>query len=260
MIKKVMEQRCLAVVRKLKHYPELDGNYDDSERPDFVFGTVGLEHFLTDELQYKKKKDLHSVTRTHLNSIVNRVQYYKENPEKLDEDIANDSAVQYIENITNEQIYAMSKFKYQEFADNFERVYKQHYDNLFEYRKKCKQVGFLIEIPYIKPLGCHGYIITNNGKKYNQCVKTIPFTRDMIRCLKWNNNADFVIFCMMPVDFHSSSEDYKNCQVIRVDMMNVDKSIRQQGIIICDEFDFPVKFDNKDVVKLNAEHNKRNGD
>lgn len=257
MIKKEMEQRCLSVVKKLKHYPELDGEYKDSERPDFIFAMVGLEHFLTDELQYKKKNDLHSVTRTHINLIANRVQHYKENPAELDADIANEFAGQYVENLINEQINAMSEFKYQEFVGNFERVYKQHYDKLFEYHKKCKQVGFLIEIPYIKPFGRHGYIITDNGKKYNKCVKTIPFTRDMIRCLKWNNNADFVIFCIMPVDFHNSSEDYKNCQVIRVDMTNVEKSIRQQGIIICDEFDFSVKFNNKDVVKLNIEHNER---
>ncbi len=257
MSKKELEKQCLAVVRKLKHYPELDGEYNDSERPDFIFATVGLEHFLTDILQYKKKKDLHSVTRTHSNSIANKVQYYKDNPEKLDDDIANESAGQYVEKIVNEQIYAMSRFKYQEFADNFRRVYKQHYDNLPVYRNKCKQIGFLIEIPYLKPVGPHGYIVTNNGKIYNQCVKTIPFTRDMIECLKWDNNADFVIFCMMPVNFHNAPEDYKHSQVIRVDMKNIENSIRKQGITICDKFDFSIKFTNKDVVKINTERNEK---
>lgn len=257
MTKRELEERCLGVVKRLKKYPELQGESPISERPDFIFGCVGLEHFLTDELQYKKKGDLHSITRTQSNSIADKVQYYQEHPEQLDEDVANDTAGQYVEDIINEQISGMSKFQYREFAKNFERVYKQHYDNLSEYRKKCDAIGFLIEIPYMKPVGHHGYIITNNGRKYNQCVKTIPFTRDIIKCLKWKNNADFVIFCMIPVNFHNSPDDYRNSQVIRVDMQNIESSIRQQGIIICDEFDFSVKFTNKDVIKLNVEHNER---
>ena len=47
---------------------------------------------------------------------------------------------------------------------------------------------------------------------------------------------------------------YSECQIIKIDMNNIEQSIQHQGMIICDEFDFSLKFENKDVVCLKTEY------
>lgn len=245
-ISKNVERRCLDIVQKIKHYDILQDTIIETERPDFLIGTVGLEHFLIDVITNDG-----SISRKQYNSINNKIEYYSNNPNVLDEDIRTEKASNYVQDIINEQIVGVSSFDYQVFIENFERVYKKHYNNISVYRGKCEMLGFLIEMSYIQPIGSHGYIIEDNGKKRNQVLKTIPITKDMIKCFKYVQNVDFIIICAVPVNCKS---DYSECQAIMIDMNNIEKSIRQQGMIICDKFDFPLKFKNKDVVKLHTEH------
>lgn len=239
---KNVERRCLNIVQHIKHYNFLQGKVIEDERPDFIIDSVGLEHFLVDVIT----NDC-SINRKQSTSIQKKINHYKTYPDKLDEDIASNKASKYVQDIVNEQIGGISNFDYKVFADNFQRVFDKHYKNIPTYRKKCNKLGFLIEIPYIKPIDSHGYIITDKGKKRNQVVKTIPITRDMIKCFKYINNVDFIILCIIPFNFKNN---YSECQIIKIDMNNVEQNILEQGMIICDEFDFSLKYTNKDVLSL----------
>lgn len=241
---KNIERKCLDIVQHIKHYDFLQGEVIEDERPDFIIDSVGLEHFLVDVIT----NDC-SISRKQSTSIQKKIDYYKIYPNKLDDDIASDKASKYIQDIINEQIGGISNFDYKKFADNFQRVFCKHYKNIKPYRQKCDSLGFLIEIRYVKP-GSQGYMITNKGKKRNQAVKTIPITRDMINCFQYADNVDFIIICAIPINFNN---DYSKCQIIKIDMNDIEQSIRKQGMIICDEFDFPLKFVNKDVVRLKIE-------
>lgn len=248
---KQKEENCLEIVKQLKRYEEISGNYNpDNERPDFVFENgVGLEHFLIDILtQYDGEGSIERITHSKSGKQIN---HYKDHQDGLDEDVENGKAAQFIENIINSQINSISDFDYDVFIQHFKDVYTNHYNNISIYRTKCSKLGFLIEIPYIQPLGAHGYIITQNGKKRNQSLKTIPITKGMINCFKYDNNVDFIILCIHPVNV--GNDFYKKCQIIKVDMNNVEESIRRQGLIICDEFDYSQKFTNRDVLKLHTE-------
>lgn len=246
-ISKNAERRCFDIVQHIKHYDILQGDVIECERPDFIIGSVGLEHFLVDVIT-----DNCSINRKQSNLIQNKVMYYKEHPDVLDEDVMSDKALSYVQDVINKQICGISTFDYQTFADNFKRVYYKHYKNIHIYRRKCDRLGFLIEIPYIKPIGTESYVIIDNNKKREQRIKTIPITKNMIECFKCADNVDFIIICAIPFNF---GNNYSNCQVIMVGMDDVEQSIRKQNMIICDKFDFPLKFKNKNVVRLITEHN-----
>lgn len=243
-VSKNAERRCLDIVRCIKKYDFLQGNIVEDERPDFLIDSVGLEHFLVDVITNEC-----SVSRKQSTSIQKKIAYYKTNPNKLDEDIVSNKASKYAQGIINEQINGISNFDYKVFVNNFQRIFCKHYKKIKSYRQKCDSLGFLIEIRYVKP-GPHGYMITDKGKKRNQAVKTIPITRDMINCFQYADNVDFIIICAIPINFNN---DCSKCQIIKIDMNDIEQSIRKQGMIICDEFDFPLKFTNKDVVRLKIE-------
>ena len=245
-VSKNVERRCLDIVQHIKHYDFLQDKIIEDERPDFLIGSVGLEHFLIDVIT----NDC-SINRKQTTSVQNKVAYYNENPDKLNEDIKNEQASGYVQDIVNEQICGISDFNYKVFSENFQRVFDKHCKNIPIYRQKCNTLGFLIEIPYIKPIGYHGYIIIDKGERRNQVVKTIPVTRDMIKCFNYIKNVDFIILCIVPINF---ANNYSECQIIKIDMNNIEQSIQHQGMIICDEFDFSLKFENKDVVCLKTEY------
>ena len=90
----------------------------------------------------------------------------------------------------------------------------------------------------------------DNDTKRKQRLKTIPITKDMIKCFQYANNIDFIVLCIIPINF---KEDYSECQVVKVDMKNIEKSIRQQGMIICDKFDYSQGNICKPVPKITIE-------
>lgn len=126
-------------------------------------------------------------------------------------------------------------------------MYQKHFSKIREYKKKCGKIGFLIEIRYINP-GKNGYVIEDKKGKRHQCLRTIPITYDMIDCFNQKDNVDFIILCIFPI---SGINMNKEIQIIKVDMTDVENSIRQQGMIICNSFDFSRKFTNNEPIKLN---------
>ena len=126
----------------------LVGDIIESEKPDFVIGDVGIEHFLVDQLFTKKKSQAMSIERKNKSLIKSKVDNYCKHPQELDEDIDNGAAAKFVEDIVNSQVNATSTFSFNDFVDNFKRIFNNHYNNRFEYRERCSKLGFLIEIPY----------------------------------------------------------------------------------------------------------------
>lgn len=251
------ERCCLNIVKELKPYPELTGTILEQERPDFIIrnndiGCTGIEHFLidviTDPIIIEKKNKVSqkndSIVRKTTTEIEKQVNNYK-NKDNLEEDISNGKAATFVEDIINRTLKGVGQFSYEDFIKNFMRIYNKHYKNVSTYREKCQTLGFLIEIRYFNP-SHNGYLISNKNKTYLQRTKTIPVTRDMITCFHESKNIDFIILCMVPINY---SENLKDCQVIRIDMDNIENSLRQQHIIICDKFDY-YKFQNLNTIKI----------
>lgn len=255
--KLIDELNCFNLVKDLADYKEFSDEvkHEPNQVPDFIVNDkIGIEHFLINEFQDKKNA---SIQRRQKRQIKTKVDYYKENQGQLDLDIENEVANKFIEDIFNEQVRKMSEFNYSKFIKNFKRVYESHLDSMPLYRAKCERIGFLIEIPFLSPMGKHGYIITRKGKKYNQLIKSMPLTSDMIECLKLPNNADFIVFCMKPLNFSGKKKEYKKIKVLYIDTKNIENCIRASNVVICDEFDFSLKFKNKEVLKL---HTKKEED
>lgn len=245
-ISKNVERRCLDIVKKIKKYDFLQEKIVESERPDFVVGEIGIEHFLVDILVNDFSA---SISRKQDAEKIKKIEEYNKHPEKLDECIETGEITKYLEKNIKEQIDGLCNFNYNEFINNFKRVFDKHCKNIEAYRKKCKILGFLIEIPYPKPMNT-GYVIMDNDTKRTQRLKIIPITKDMIKCFQYANNIDFIVLCIIPINF---KEDYSECQVVKVDMKNIEKSIRQQGMIICDKFDYSQGNICKPVPKITIE-------
>ena len=194
------------MLKKLKKYPDLKGDYDSSGRPDFLIGDVGVEHFLVDVVvQHRDKNDsLHSIHRMETGQIERRVDFYKSHPDVLEQDVHNSKAVGLIKDWVRNRISAVNEFDYQRFIGYFSRVWDNHYESVLCYREKCKKLGFLIEIRYLENV--QEYVI-DDDERCRQRVKGIPITRDLIR----------------------------------VDMDDAEASLRKQGAFICNTFDFVKK-------------------
>ena len=156
----------------------LVGDIIESEKPDFVIGDVGIEHFLVDQLFTKKKSQAMSIERKNKSLIKSKVDNYCKHPQELDEDIDNGAAAKFVEDIVNSQVNATSTFSFNDFVDNFKRIFNNHYNNRFEYRERCSKLGFLIEIPYgeshyiISQKNKYRYRPMSNGKKSKTKSKT----------------------------------------------------------------------------------------
>lgn len=198
MAKKNVEIQCLDIVRTVKKIPDLQGKVKNTERPDFIIGDIGIEHFLADVLLNNG-----SVARRMKADIKERGN-------------------------GNE-----SYFSYNAFIHNFKRVYKKHYQNIPVYRQKCNKLGFLIELPYLENFREHPFTIIKDGEKQIQKMQNVPISKDMISCFKWKDNADFVILCFRPC----LKEDYSQCHVMWIDLTDIE-NLEEQGVLICDEFHY----------------------
>ncbi len=224
----------------------LKGNIRETERPDFLINNIGIEHFLIDLLFKTKSKKAMSIERKNRSSIIDKVDYYKENPHLLDKDIDNGSAVEFVENMINSQINAISDFSYNSFVDNYKRVFDNHYNNISKYRSYCTKLGFLIEIPYSET---NYYIITNKDNCRAQAIRTMPIPRDILTHIWKYRNIDFVVLCIRPM-YLSNKTRKKDISIIYIDPKN--QKYFGDRIVLCDSFDFPHKFPEKDIVKLDV--------
>lgn len=252
------EQNCLDIVKKCsaigdfaKSVKQLLITEPDpkSERPDFLFdgGLVGVEHFLTDVIFGVKHKNAQSIERKNSSNITKKIDYYHKNPKKLEADIDNGKAPKFLEDIINSEINGVSNFTYIKFISNFMKVYNEHYANCGVYRSKCKKLGFLIELPY-PHTKC--YIVSKNGNTRRQSILTLPITTDILEHIRNNSDLDFVIICFRPI--HSSGK-MKECKTVYINPKDVYSSMKEQVIDVYDTFDYPIKFPQKDYVKLNVE-------
>lgn len=85
---KNVEKFCLDIVIKSKKFPELNGKIEQSERPDFIIGDIGIEHFLIDVITNNGK----SINRMNNSKIKKATTFYNENRLELDKDIKNGEA------------------------------------------------------------------------------------------------------------------------------------------------------------------------
>ena len=127
-------------------------------------------------------------------------------------------------------------------------MFDEHYANRSVYRSKCGKLGFLIELPYPHSLNNY-YIVNKNNRIYRQSLKTLPVTTDMLNYIQNHSDLDFVILCIRPIHF---SDRNSECKSIYINPKDVYKSVKEQGVFICDSFDYPHKFSSKNVVKLDV--------
>ena len=249
---KVQEKACLDML--LNDSPKsqfgkeiqrlINGQATESERPDFIINNVGIEHFLVDVLYTTKRKRAMSLERVNSSTIVEKVDDYKENSKSLDDDIENGNAVSFIEDIVNSQINCTSDFSFSSFIENYRRIFNDHYDSRQEYRKKCAKLGFLIEIPY-----CSTHYLIGAGKIIrNQIIKSIPIPIVMLEHIWENNELDFVILYIHPIN-RTQKVKKKDVSLIYIDPQK--RSYYGEKIVLCDWFDFQYKFRSRDVIKLN---------
>lgn len=250
------ERECLDKVQRLMKLPFLYGEIVETERPDFIIGSVGLEHFMIEVCQNYEmpkgelsEKPIGSITReqkAETSKIINRLNGHQD---KLQQFIDSGQATKYIEKCLNKTINAVSDFAYDDFIANFYRVFLKHTKHINEYYMQCATLGFLIEMPYIRPYGKHGYVIFDHGKERYQNVRSIPFTRDMIKIIS-KANIEYIILYIRQCYAQKS----KHCQVIFLDMSkDIEKQLRQQHIVICDSFCYALTYANRDVVKCKIE-------
>lgn len=221
------------------------------ERPDFTIGKIGIEHFQIDVISGTKHKKAMSIDRMNQAQMTEKIEYYKDNDEKLLCDIDNGKATSFLNGIINSRLNGISSFNHQEYVRNFRRIYREHYSSVDVYKEKCREIGFLIEIPFIDTIGKHGYIVENKGKKRYQSISSLPISIDIIKEIRLSGKLDFVIICLRPL-----CTDYKTtkrkAKIYYLDIENIDECIRKQKIIICDRFDFPVKIKNKNPISITA--------
>lgn len=110
--------------------------------------------------------------------------------------------------------------------------------------KKCAKLGFLIEIPYCST----HYLIGAGNIIRNQIIKSIPIPIVMLEHIWKNNELDFVILYIHPINSTPKAKK-KDVSLIYIDPQK--RSYYGKKIVLCDWFDFQYKFGNRDVIKLN---------
>ena len=256
--KKDYERECLDQVLQLRKLPILCGEIVEAERPDFIIGSTGLEHFMIEVCQnYEMPKGeisqtpIGSIAREQMAKHAQYVERFKNHPDELLAFIDSGEAIKYVEGCLNKTINTVSDFSYQDFIIHFHQVFLKHTKNIKEYYNQCKTLGFLVEVPYNRPYGVHNYVIFDKGKCRNQNVQSIPFTRDMIRIMN-ESQVDFIILYMREV--HYTPRNKKHCQVVFLDIsQDIEKQLRQQHVVICDQFKYSLTFSNRDVAKFKME-------
>lgn len=239
--KKSLERNALDAFlqsnRKLKEY-----TIDDGERPDFVLTKnghkIGIEHFRADTI-LNKHTDSESMKFDGRRKKI----YEKHHAKLLNDEFDADASAKDIETYINKSLDAASKFDYGTFVDNLKDVFNQHADKVSEYKQKCDEVWFLIDIGiennyFTSVLGNGGLIKMN----------TLPVTDDMLRIFEKHKEISRVIVCSRcigrykivydsgakPYSYHIQSFTYTEAliPVQRQVKLNVEKSRKE---VKCDE-------------------------
>lgn len=250
------EVRCLDMILKnertqgdiaksiQKRIMSMKEKCQDSERPDFIFVSdntiLGLEHCLVDSCYNEQKGSFSRQKETDIQQTVDA--YAKDND--LDKSAKN------ISQIVCNSFNATYRFDYNVFIKRFEEIclkhnqkcnegtekYPSYKNRLRSFKKSNSIVGCIVEIPVSD--NKNTYIITKSNRYYKQRIKNIPFTKDIIKIIRKMDGFDFVIICAYSKKFSA---------ITYFDMKNIDDSIKQQNIKICDAFDYEGKIKVKDM-------------
>lgn len=112
----------------------------------------------------------------------------------------------------------------------------------------------MIEIPYIEPIIDGSYSICKNKKNQKMRINPMPISQDMIECFKQMKELDFIILCFVPLIY--TGEKSKN-KIVKIDMKDIEGSLRKEKIFICDSFNFYYKNTNEKSVVINIENNEK---
>ena len=247
---------CSPRISKIaQHYFNMITGYisyekDNCEKPDFIFlngdNALGIEHCLVDGL-YNDFQD--SFNRKNDSDKLSIVKNYK-----TDQNL--DKGVDSTKNVIINTFQAVSRFSYSDFIDIFKRICSDHDNKAIGinepgYRDNLKMLsvyntlGCMVEIPL--PSFIRSYEVKKNGKKYNQRIKGLPYTADIIRIIRNMKNFDFVVIC-------AYTDAYSDVKYF--DVNKFDDSLKEQNIKLYDEFRyyFPAYVDEGRVEKGDGEY------
>lgn len=187
--KKSLERNALDAF--LQHNRKMMKKYTiyEEERPDFVLTKddyrIGIEHFRTDTI-LNEHTDSESMKYDGQRKAI----FKKHNNTLLNDEFDADDAASDLETSINKSLDAVSKFDYGTFVDNLKDVFNQHADKVSEYKQKCDEVWFLIDIGiennyFTSVLGNGGLIKMN----------TLPVTDDMLSIFEKRKEISRVIVC-----------------------------------------------------------------
>lgn len=189
--KKPEERKALDAFLNEKHNKKFK-KYEilESERPDFILiknnQRIGIEHFKADTI-LNQYSDSESVK----NEMNTKNMYNKHHSDLLQNKFNTNSSANDLEFIINNSLEAMSNFDYDKFIDSFKRIFEKHAKKIPEYRSKCDEIWFLIDIGIEYPnFTC---FLKNGG--YTR-LNTLPISYDMLKIFDgYNDKLQKVIVC-----------------------------------------------------------------
>lgn len=186
--KKSLERNALDAFlqsnRKLKGYA-----VDEGERPDFVLAKnghkIGVEHFRADTILNE-----HTDSENMKFDGQRKKMYEKHHAKLLNDEFDADASAKDIEISINQSLNAVSKFDYKTFINNLKGIFQHHASKVPEYKKKCDEVWFLIDIGIENN---HFTVKFDNGGETK--MNALPITGDMFNIFDKYKEISRVIVC-----------------------------------------------------------------
>ena len=181
--------------------------YED-ERPDFLLVhneyRIGIEHFRADTIL-----NVHDDSESMKFDGKRKAVFKRHNTALLNNEFDGISAANDIESSINKSLAAVSKFDYGAFVRNLKNVFDTHADKVSDYKKKCNEVWFLIDIG-IETEHFLGFLDNGGQTRMN----TLPVTKDMMNVFNEHRTINRVIVCsrylwQYKVVYDSCGEKYK---------------------------------------------------
>ncbi len=136
-----------------------------------------------------------------------------------------------MEYLLNYRLNGASKFDFDQFLENFEKVFENHYKNRNIYREKCETLGFLIEIPYeYAP-----YVVWQKGSIKMLKIKGLPIPKKMMNYIWEHDELDFVILCAHPLGMGNRIRR-GDISILYIDVKK--KKIYGHPLVVCDKFGY----------------------
>ena len=170
--------------RDLKKYKICEG-----ERPDFILLNdgyqIGIEHFRADTILNE-----HADSNSMKFDGKRKAMFKKHNTALMNDKFDAISAANDIEANINTSLNAASGFDYGAFVKNLKNVFDAHADKVSDYKKKCNEVWFLIDVGIETE---HFLGVLDNGGQTR--MNTLPVTKDMMNVFNEHRTINRVIVC-----------------------------------------------------------------